>query len=643
MRSLALRFLLSLTLLGLMCRYSFAAGEVAADPNTAGAAPADAIACPDSRLAQKVTYEARHETVEQILQDLSEMTGIKLRAGSRKSDWPVCSRKMNVFVKDVPMSDLMGSIARVMKFRWSRSDTVTPPTYRLRVDSKAAAAADAKMARAEKEREEVWRKRRQEWIDAIMDYGLKSPSQLESLRQTNPVVYRYARYGAVQALRALFVEVPEAKSRFAAGQGFRISADKLSTQTADLLYSAGNEYWKYLQMKGHFGKLMKEPTGYGKTFRPDAKFDIAYCRLDVACFTPNLRWGMASIVSTGYFHLMVDGADKEMADLRAINEDWSRYLCEWNNRVLDGQELSPNDDGSARHAKLVENQKKEEESLYPSEPLNEHPDFPELQKTVKLKLDAPKADENSMMATNSYIASFQKALAEAAGISVVSDSWVNIEGDKLPDQESTLGGLLEKFSSQFNYNWDKPSGILEFRHRKWWKNRLNQIPDEWIAAWSENTRKNGILSLDDLSQISTLTYDQAEESLKPDKVLGQSGLYRQILTILDANGNLIWLRLYSSLSTRQRDFLTGQFGLTGQMLTSEQWKLAQPMFDRIGAPRGEAIMRMDLIPGGRSGKDLTCQFVEIDADSGEVDRKWVVKLPRYQPPASKEKGEVHSP
>jgi len=626
-------------LLGLMCRYSFAAGEVAADPNTAGAAPADAIACPDSRLAQKVTYEARYKTVEQILQDLSEMTGIKLRAGSLKSDWPVCSRKMNVFVKDVPMSDLMGSIARVMKFRWSRSDTVTPPTYRLTVDSKAAAEADAKMARAEKEREEVWRKRRQEWSDAIMRYGSMSLSELESLRETDEITYEYGRRGSLAAIRALFMEVPETKLRFEAGQAFRISADNLSTETNSLLYFAGNELFKYLQLS-----RKQKLVGCGRVVKPDDKFDIAYCRLDVACFTPNLRWGNASQGDTGYFHIAKGERDVEIAGLPSRDSAWDRFRSVAHNKILDGVE--PDQawvSGDTYLSKLREDQRKQEELLYPSEPLAEHRAFPEVENKVKLAIEPAKPDENPMLAVNNYIASFQKALAEAAGISVVSDSWVNIEGDKLPDKETKLGELLEKFSSQFNYNWDKPSGILEFRHRKWWKNRLNQIPDEWIAAWSENTRKNGILSLDDLSQISTLTYDQAEESLKPDKVLGQSGLYRQILTILDANGNLIWLRLYSSLSTRQRDFLTGQFGLTGQMLTSEQWKLAQPMFDRIGAPRGEAIMRMDLIPGGRSGKDLTCQFVEIDADSGEVDRKWVVKLPRYQPPASKEKGEVHSP
>ncbi len=71
-----------------------------------------------------------------------------------------------------------------------------------------------------------------------------------------------------------------------------------------------------------------------------------------------------------------------------------------------------------------------------------------------------------MLAVNNYIASFQKALADATGIGVVSDSWINLEGDNLPDQEAKLKELLDKFSTQFNYNWDKPSTILEFKTQK---------------------------------------------------------------------------------------------------------------------------------------------------------------------------------
>lgn len=625
------RILACLALGCFVCGCSYAVGKITADPNMHGVAPKAAIR-KDPRLAQKVIYEAKFRSVQNILAELTETTGVKFLAGSGASDWAVRSRKMNIFVKDVKLAELMDSIARTMKFRWSPSENLSPPTYRLVVDKKAAAAADAMMTRAWDAKEQIWQKRRDEWIDAIDKYGAMSDSELESLRKTNGVVYRYTRYGSVQALRALFAEVPEIKRRFEAGKSFRISADTLSAQTRSAQYAAGDGYWKYLQMSGQVGKPASGSLGYGDVLKPDERFDIAYIRMDeVGGFTPGMRWGGPGI-SAGYFHLMKGGQDLEMADLRAINETASQISCSFNNWLLDGLEPDMNE-VNVLDAKASADQKKQEELLYPSEPLTEHKPFPELDRNVKLKIEPPDPKQSPAMATNSYIASFQKAFAEATGLGVVSDSWVSIEGEKLPDQEAKLSDMLNAFSEQFNYNWDKPSTIVEFRYRKWWKKRLNQISDDRVTAWSENTRKGGFLSLDDLAKISDLDYYQVEESLKPDKVLGVTGVYREILSGLDRH--LHWLRLYSSLTPQMRDLLMGQGGLTGDgginghMLTAEQWKLAQNMFDRIGSDRSDAVFRLELI---RDDKAVTYRFREIDTDSGEEDRTWTLTLPKYVAP-----------
>ena len=102
-----------------------------------------------------------------------------------------------------------------------------------------------------------------------------------------------------------------------------------------------------------------------------------------------------------------------------------------------------------------------------------------------------------------------------------------------------------------------------------------------------NTKENGYLSLGDLAEISTY-------HLLPGRGVAEAGsCYR-------SDGHLqkiclrFWttifpgLRFYASLKPQQRKLLAGEHGLNGQMLTSEQWKLAQPMFDRIGIKRGEA-------------------------------------------------------
>ena len=622
--------LLCFALSTLIYECAFAVGKITVDPNASGSAASKAPVISDARLAQKVTYEARYVPVQHILQDLSEMTKIELYAGSNKNDWPVRSRKMNIFVKDVKMADLMNSIAHAMKFKWSRNDDVNPPTYRLVVDGKVAAAADAQKAQGDAQSEELWCKSRKQWLDIIMSYN---DSELPLIKEADPTLYRYARTGTVSAIRALFEDIPETKNAFLAGKSFRISTYMLSEHTHSLLYSAANEFGKFLQII-----LKQEPTGFGDSFKSNESVDICFNRTDIQYFTPNLRYGMFTMEDTGYFHIDKDGKDFEITSFKNKNTDWALAQAECENKILDG--LSDFSTIKAElYSKLPKQQihmKKQEELWYPNEPLNEHFDFPELEKAIKLKIETPKAKQNPVLDINNYIASFQKALADATGLGVVSDSWVNIEGDKLLDQEAKLSELLDKFSTQFNYNWDKPSSILEFRHRKWWKNRLNQIPDEWVAAWSENTKKNGNLSLDDLARISELTYGQAEECIKADKVIGKAGVYQQMLNILD--DNLQWLRLYSALNSQQRTYLADRW-ISGAMLTPDQWKLAQVMFDRIGSLRSDALFSLK----NATDNALRYEFREFEVtnqdgdNAANEDRKWKITLPKYTPPATPEK------
>ena len=630
-----LRLLVCLALSTLIYDCAFAFGKITVDPNTGGSPAPKAPA--DARVAQKVTYEARYMPVQQIIEDLTAMTGIRLYAGANKNDWPVRNRKMNIFVKDVRMADLMNSIAHAMKFKWSRNDDVNPPTYRLVVDGKAAAAADAQMARAKSEYERGRQEMRQEWIDLVMKYGTKPLSEMESFRDTDPTLYEQSRRGITQGLYELFTEVPETKSRFATGQSFRISSDKLSEKTNSLLFDAANELKKYLQISRG-----EELIGLRDILKPEYTFDIVFGRLETESIAPNLRWEFAAAGSTGYFRIEKDLQDFEIADLPNRNHEWERYRSIGHYKILDG--IAPKEAWAMTgnpEAKLKDDLKKEEEFLYPSEPLIEHPALDELEKTIKLNIVIPKTDEPiPEMAINSYIASLQKALADATGLGIVSDSWVSIKGERLPDQEAKLSELLDKFSTQFNYNWDKSSSILEFRHRKWWKNRLNQISDDLVASWSENTSKNGFLGLDDLAQISTLNYDQAEESLAPDKVLGSAGIGMQIIGILDTTGNLQWLRLYSTLNSQQRTYLADRW-ISGAMLTPDQWKLAQAMFDRIGSLRSDALFSLKNVPDDNA---LRYEFREFevtnqdgDNPAANEDRKWRVTLPKYTPPASPKK------
>ncbi|MCE5322263.1 hypothetical protein LLG46_02985 [bacterium] len=611
------------------------------DPNPDGKITAKMYAQTDTRLSQTVSYEAELKTVQSIVEDLREMTGVNLFAGARKSDWPVRSRKMNIFVKDVPLCDLMDSMARAMKFRWSRSDDDLM-IYRLKVNTKAAKQADEMMSEAYKKQEQLWQKRRQQWTDAIDKYGDISTAEQISLRETDPQIYEQVMLGSLQAIHALFEEVPETKERFLTGRNFRIRASDVSPETKSLFYNAGNEFWKHLQRIGYVGEKTQNPTGYGpKAVQPYDDFDIVYMRMDAGMFTPNLHWGGASS-DTGYWHLYRNkftyvNSDFEINGLRYLGSEVNKLISLDNIRINEGRDTSGVDDSeentkweTAYEARSEENNKLEE-SLYPSEPLIEHESSPFLEQVFKLEIEQPKPDANPMLALAEKIASFQKALFDASGISIVSDCWLSIPYANLSvsDSKVKLDDLLNSLCTTFNYNWDKPESIIEFRYRKWAKMRLTQIPEEWVETWSNNTRANGYLSLNDIAQIANLDYYQAEESIKQDPVIGIMGTYSKMLRKLD--DNLTWLRLYASLNQQMRNVLAGDHGLFGQMLTSAQWKIAQPMFDRIGITRGDAWMQMYTVVDKQDPQFITIWFREMDMDTKQMDRMYKLILPSYTP------------
>lgn len=591
---------------------------------------AETATAPDPRVEQNVTYSAKHRAVLQIVADLEAQTGIKLYAGSSASDWQVRSRRMNVFVKDLKLSELMASIERVMKFHWSRDDKADPPTYRLIVDRQAVIAADAQKAKGDKMKEELWRKRRQAWIDAMDQYGAWSDAQIRTLRHKDIIVYDAAQSGSLRAIHALFSEVPEAKERFLQGRRFRVPSSKLNPNTKSLIYQSGNNFSKYVQMK-----FKEEVIGYGDGFKPEEEFDFAFSRFDVDTFSPDSHWGDPSEGRVGLFCMVRGRVESLVADFPQRDSVWDKARIRAHIDILDGVE--PDEAWNVAHASAPDfdaKRRSDEELLYPSEPLIDHSTpAPDLEKTVKLEIEKPKADQLPAMAVCDYIAAFEEALAKATGMGVVSDSWVNIQANPLPGEEKKIADLLESFSKLYNYNWDTHSGVLEFRHRKWWKNRLNQIADELVAAWSDSTRKGDTMSVGTLADISTLTFDQAEESLKTDKVLGIAGVYDQLVKSLDYDGNAMWLRFYASLSPQLRPMLSPEGdhpGVSGHMLTPEQWKLAENLFDRICYDPGDA--RFTLVLTDNSRNEIAARFIAIDDATGEEYHRWQATLPKYVPP-----------
>ena len=81
-------FLLALAIIIFACAQCFAQ-KTAVDPNTVQTVKPDNQDAIDTRLSQKVTYEAWHIPFKTILQELTEENGEKLNEGYNNDAWQV--------------------------------------------------------------------------------------------------------------------------------------------------------------------------------------------------------------------------------------------------------------------------------------------------------------------------------------------------------------------------------------------------------------------------------------------------------------------------------------------------------------------------------------------------------------------------
>lgn len=528
----------------LMCAAvtALADGKITVDPNGPDSPVAESVSDTDTRVAQKVTYEAKRKTVQAILADLTKLTGVKLHAGYSNSDWQVRDRRMNIFAKDIPLSNLMNSVARVMKFKWSVNHEVDPRTYRLYMDRKTLMGVERQRLREEERLSELETQQRTKVLDDLTTASTMSDSDFERIKNDKPGLYVFAKTGWAALMPTLFEQVPEAKSAWLAGEAMTLVA-------SDLPPAAQEAVRKSVEMMG---------DDLGRTIGPevmppaDATADLSKIRVLVNRARSMLGYRGDTFIGDMTLEWPGGGNNSSFSDfdseaIRSIARDYIRIL-DGGQPVGRGQQNQMN----KGHLQAIEQQKTDF-----GEPELEHPADPTLDKKVKLKTQ----DEG--------FEGRLAAIAKASGFATVSDSfktkaWLLAT----EDQDAPLKDILQRMTSVCRYNWQRQGQIIEFRHRDWFRKRAAQIPDAWLEKWRKSMKDTGTLDLDQMSEIALLTDEQIRENIGPDEVLGKDGLAQGIVGLGDL------LRAYGCLTKIQKDLLCTNDGLDLGLLSPSQWEVA---------------------------------------------------------------------
>ena len=142
----------------------------------------------DKRLDKKVTLAVNHVKLEEVAKNLSEQSGITIKAGAGTRDWKVREQKVSIHGRDVPLSKALDQVTKLLGYCLSREGKEGEWTYIIWQDKKGR-DLEAEMLNAQRE-EAAQRvaKSRQGTIDLAKDALGMSPEEAMKQRDKNPVL-----------------------------------------------------------------------------------------------------------------------------------------------------------------------------------------------------------------------------------------------------------------------------------------------------------------------------------------------------------------------------------------------------------------------------------------------------------------------
>ena len=587
---------------------TYAAGKTTVDPNAQGAQSektSEVKDAQDQRVAQKVTYEAKRKTVLAILDDLVEITGINLKAGYNNQDWQVRDCRMNIFVKDIPLNELMDSMARVMKFKWSRSGEKGAWSYRLYEDKQALMEAEKRAALEEERRKQIQAEKIDKILAGLDSIANLSPADLAKIKDENPYLYLLATTGLGTPLKQFMNEVPDVKNALINGSELNLSAEYMSP-------AAQASMGQLIQETRRLEEIM---SGGNKTVPSDLETDIGKIAIKINHNKRMMQFEQMSNCLLGDINLSYEGHN----NLVPILDPDSKIAQLMGKIMIKGIEENKSVRDSPKDMSLdfMQAAASDMKKVDSGEAVVEHPDDPSLHVKVKLK------------PTGTFLEDIEGALAEASKLPVVSDSFGKTRGmGYSSDKVVELRDALDDITGKYRYNWEKQSQAIEFRDRDWYKKKLAMVPEAWLEKWRNKLKKSGTLDLDDLAEISTLTDEQQAVNIRDDEVL-RAVYFGSIFQKRDL------LHFYASLTASQRTEVFTDAGLDLRSLSESQLKLMEPLIVSVNRIlKDNADARISLVGTFvREAKPHIYQF-HLMGTGEESAKAWNITAPAYKAPAN---------
>jgi hypothetical protein len=528
----------------------------------------------DARLVQKVTLQSKATSLEDLCQELSRQTRVKLTAGRGVAD-----EKATVLVKELPARDVMRAVARLFGYVWARSGSQGAYRYALTQDLRSQLAEQEMRTRDLNEALLAL----DEKMAAYDPVAGLSPSQIKERMATAKGDERrvLARslglpWGGIQLYQRL---TPAERAALGQGRELRFSSDaarpgqRIPPEWVRPLLGT----WEMgITQDGPGGRATFSQRGFiqdqSKPYTPieDADGATAIVQLKV----DHSELGRVSLQADTSFFVSLNGGQPGLGSNNVLAEAQSPSVARPNNRVANSalklQEpfvgtvsLKPEASCPTLRAELEQRK-----------PGQGPPSAEELNRSAAAggKVLSSDAMDSLVRLKRAHLTSADvwEAVHAVSGLPVVADSYSRLYDPKsVALEKRALFEVLCHASDEMGVRWRKDGQFLLARSTSFFWDKLKETPNRDLQRWRRNKLEQNGLPFNDLVDMALLPDDQLD-SQRVGEVVGHCWGLPEWDLLQEPIGYYSprpWLRWLSNLPPGSRSAAVSASGLSLRGLT----------------------------------------------------------------------------
>ncbi|MCE5197931.1 MAG: hypothetical protein ABFD54_18000 [Armatimonadota bacterium] len=521
----------------------------------------------DARLDQKLDFSADGQRISEVFARISQSTGVTLAAGLDANDWMVRDRKVILYVKAMPLRDLMREVSSLLHFEWRVMGDGDKRTYGLWQDDASYAEEQSLRTSAEDAKTKQFREKREGVLSDMASVVALSKADSAKLASSDPWRYVLATDALGKDVVAFFKSFPDARKGFVDGSEVSFSVATLSPELQGVVKSIAESYESLSRRIGEQGDHSELLSKFDKLQIIINRHTLK----DTAAMTSGSMLGGISI-SNGQDTLFVPIFDPSSSMAKALGR-----------AIVNLQTGLSKDEVANRLQKDLA-----EASTAPSAAAKD---------PASTSTDPAIATQIALFNTDTIapLPTVLKSLAAKTGMNVISDYFPS-KPATITGGVKSLGKQLEVIRSAYGSTCEKTGRILKFRDKEWFSKRAWEIPQVWLDYWAVSAKQNNGLPISDLVQIAKLRDAQLDNAIATNPVLVGAGAG-------EAVRNREILRFYGSLTFDQQKQAATQ-RLSVSSLTDDQWKALQKALSTKGAAYAAAEKGNQFIQYTQSGTDM---------------------------------------